>query len=97
MYYHELERIIQKVLEGVIGKEQLMEFLMDTFDCEKICDSNDLLVSDAYFCLMHYASGEENIVAEEWKYFLECFQGIRKYNMNEKNRIIAPYITKVEL
>ena len=66
-----------------------MEYLIDMFDCEKIYDSDDEMVTDAFFTLKHYASGEEDISKEEWLYFWDCLSGKCEYSVKEKMRITA--------
>lgn len=84
MYYNELKIIIEKIVKGDMGKDTLIEYLINNFDCEKIYASNDIMVTDAFFVLKHYASGEEDIFLEEWLYFLDCLEGRCKYNMERK-------------
>lgn len=91
-YRTALKAIIEKLLNGSLTKNNLQNELIYSFDCEVICDVGDLLVSDAYFTLTHFASGEENIVRQEWEYFLECLNGTRSYNIEEKLKLTAPYI-----
>ena len=82
-----MEKIIEKVVKGDIDKNVLMEYLIDDFDCEKIYDSDEELITDAFFTLKHYASGEEEVSKDEWMYFLECLAGEREYNIETKNII----------
>ncbi len=84
MYHNELRMIIEKVVKGDIEKYVLMDYLINNFDCEKIYDSDEKMVTDAFFTLKHYASGEENVKEEEWLYFLECLAGRREYSIEEK-------------
>ncbi len=56
---------------------------------KKIYDSDDLLVTDAYLSLLHFSFGEEAISKQEWLYFIRCFEGHCKYNMEEKIKISA--------
>ena len=51
-----MEKIIEKVVKGDIDKNVLMEYLIDDFDCEKIYDSDEELITDAFFTLKHYAN-----------------------------------------
>lgn len=51
MYHNEMEKIIEKVVKGDIDKNVLMEYLIDDFDCEKIYDSDEELITDAFFTL----------------------------------------------
>lgn len=87
MYYIEFEMIIKKILHEDFEKNLLLENLLDAFDCDKIYDSDDELLTDIYFTLKHYASGEEDIRKEEWQYFLDCMSGKCEYNTEEKMRI----------
>ena len=87
MYHNEMEKIIEKVVKGDIDKKVLMEYLIDDFDCEKIYDSDEELITDAFVTLKHYASGEEEVSKDEWMYFLECLAGKREYNMEAKMSI----------
>lgn len=84
MYYIEFEKIIKKVVDESVERNLLMEYLIDDFECDKIYDSDDEMLTDIYFSLKHYASGEEDIRKEEWQYFLDCLSGKREYNMEEK-------------
>jgi hypothetical protein len=43
-----------------------------------------MLVTDSYFSLLHFATGEEMVTDAEWKYFLDCLNGNRVYNLEEK-------------
>ena len=36
---------------------------------------------------LHYAGGEEEVSKDEWLYFLECLEGRREYNIEDKMRI----------
>lgn len=87
MYHNEMKKVIEKVVKGNIDKYVLMDYLMDSFDCEKIYDSDEELITDAFFTLKHYASGEEEVSKDEWLYFLECLEGRREYNIEDKMRI----------
>lgn len=89
MYHEELKEIIELVLKGNVERYVLMEYILNNFDCEKIYDSNDKVVTDVFFTLKHYASGEEEISNKEWSYFLDCLEGKCEYNIEEKMRIIA--------
>ena len=89
MYHNEMKIIIEKVVKGDMDKYVLMEYLIDNFDCEKIYESDEEMITDAFFTLKHYASGEEDVCEKEWLYFLECLAGRREYNMEEKMSIIT--------
>lgn len=81
MYYNELRMIIESVVERTIDRYIVMAYLKNTFDWEKVYDSEDLLVTDSFFALTHYAGGEEDISEKEWLY---CLEGRREYNIEEK-------------
>lgn len=87
MYHNEIKKIMEKLVKGDIDKYVLMEYLINNFDCEKIYDSDEEMITDAFFTLKHYASGEEDVSEGEWLYFLECLEGRREYNIEEKMRI----------
>lgn len=75
-----------------MNKYEIMEYLINNFDCEKIYESDEELVTDAFFTLKHYASSEEDVSEGEWMYFLECLAGRREYNMEEKMSLtIKPF------
>ena len=89
MYYYELIQMIKRILSGTIDKTILAEYLIDSLDCEKVYESDDVLLTDVFFSIKHFASGEEEIGKEEWLYFMECLLGEREYNIAEKMRIAA--------
>ena len=84
MYNIEFETLIKKIVDKKLEKDKILEYLMDVVECDKIYDSDDEMVTDIYFTLKHYASGEEEISKEEWQYFLDCLSGKCEYNMEEK-------------
>ena len=84
MFYKELKQIISLVLQQGLSGQSLMEVLMTNVDPTKIYASDDMLVTDSYFSLLHYAIGEEIVTDAEWKYFLDCLNGNRVYNLDEK-------------
>ena len=85
MYYKEVVEIIELILSNqFVPGEKLLNYLISTFDCEKIYNSEDMLLTDVFFTLKHYASGEEEVDRTEWIYFLECLNQKRVYKMEEK-------------
>ena len=88
MFYEELKHIIRSVLEQGLGGQSLMEVLTANINPTEIYASDDMLVTDSYFSLLHYAIGEEIVTDAEWKYFLDCLNGNRVYNLDEKLQMI---------
>ena len=84
MYYKEFKKIIESIIQKDLDREVLIDILLTTFDCEKIYESDDKLITDIYFSLKHFACGEEIIGDKEWLYFLDCLNGKRKYKFEEK-------------
>lgn len=84
MYDHELKTFIQAILTDTISPSQLTERLIHTIDWTKIYESEDQLTTGAFFALKHYATGEEDTSDIEWKYFINCFDGKCKYDMDQK-------------
>lgn len=89
MFYTEFEAIINAVRKGGLSGEKLIDTIISQIDSRKIYDSDDILSSDIYFTLMHYASGEEQITDAEWVYFLQCLKGERSYSLDDKNEKMA--------
>ena len=84
MYYEELKQIIRSVLQQGLSGQSLTEALTANVKPTEIYASDDMLVTDSYFSLLHYATGEEMVTDAEWKYFLDCLNGNRFYNLEEK-------------
>ena len=84
MFHEELKQIIRSVLQQSLSGQSLMEVLTANVDPTIIYGSDDMLVTDSYFSLLHYATGEEMLTDAEWKYFLDCLNGNRVYNLDEK-------------
>ena len=87
MYYEELKSLIGAVLRQGLRGEALADELAKSVDCTKIYESEDRLATDAYFSLLHYAAGEEEIPPAEWEYFLDCLNGDREYNLEDKLKL----------
>ena len=89
MYYSELLKIVGEILGGKVEKRTVMDYLMNNVDSVEIYDSDDMLLTDVYFTLIHYATGEEEVSRGEWIYFEECLSGEKEYSMEEKMHIAA--------
>ena len=87
MYYNEFIQIIEKILTEKISKKNLEEYLIYSFDSDKIYESDDVLLTDVFFTLKHYASGEEIISKNEWIFLKKCLLGECEYSIDEKMRI----------
>ncbi len=84
MFYEELKQIIGYVLQQRLSGQPLMEVLTTNVNPTEIYASEDMLVTDSYFSLLHFATGEEMVTDAEWKYLLECLNGNRIYSLDEK-------------
>ena len=87
MYYEEFKSLIGAVLRQGLRGNALADALAKSVDCGKIYESEDRLATDAYFSLLHYAAGEEEIPSAEWESFLDCLNGDREYNLEDKLKI----------
>lgn len=87
MFYEELKQIIGLVLQQSLSGQSLMKTLTEKVNSEAIYASDDMLVTDLYFTLLHYATGEEMVSDAEWKYFLDCLNGNKDYNLDVKLQI----------
>ena len=84
MFHEELKQIIKFVMEQGLSGKALTAVLTAKINPAEIYESDDMQVTDAYFSLLHYATGEETVPDAEWKYFLGCLNGDRDYNLDEK-------------
>ena len=84
MFHEELKQIIRSVLQQGLSGQSLMDALTANVNPTEIYASDDMLVTDSYFSLLHFATGEEMVTDAEWKYFLDCLNGNRVYNLEEK-------------
>lgn len=82
-----MKEILEKIVKNEINKSILRKYLINNFDYEKIYDCNEMIITDVFFSLKHYAEEEENIEQAEWIYLLECLEGKRTYNLEEKYAI----------
>ncbi len=90
MIYEELKQIIGSVMEQGLSGPALRVSLTANIDPSEIYASDDMLVTDSYFSLLHYATGEEMVTDAEWKYFLACLNGDRDYSLDEKLQLTDP-------
>ena len=84
MFYEELKQIIKSVMEQGLRGKALTAVLTANISPAEIYESDDMLVTDAYFSLLHFATGEEMLTDAEWKYLLDCLNGNRIYSLDEK-------------
>ena len=90
MIYEVLKQIIESVMEQGLSGPVLMAALTANINSSEIYESDDMLVTDSYFSLLHYATGEEMVSDAEWEYFLACLNGDRDYSLDEKLLMIDP-------
>lgn len=91
MYYSELIQIIDEILNGKIDRKNIGKYLIETFDYERIYDSDDELLTNAFFTLTHYASGEEEINKTEWTYLMDCLMGKSEFSIEKRYVTTYPY------
>ena len=84
MFYEELKQIIRLVLQQGLSGQALMDVLTADVNPTEIYASDDMLITDSYLSLLHYATGEEMVTDAEWKYLLDCLNGSRIYSFDEK-------------
>ena len=77
--------------DGLSG-DQPADTLIKQADCREIEESDDMLATDIYFSLMHYARGKEKITDTELMYFLQCLRGERSYSLEDKMRLFRQEI-----
>ena len=53
--------------------QPLMKVLTEKVSPAEIYASDDMLVTDPYFSLLHFATGEETVTDAEWKYLLDIY------------------------
>lgn len=87
MFYEELKQIILLVMNQGLSDQALMNMLIEKMNPTEIYTSDDMLVTDSYFSLLHYVSGEEMVMDDEWKYVLVCLNGDRSYSLDDKLQI----------
>ena len=87
MFYEEFKSLIGAVLHQGLRGEAQADALAKSVDCTKIYESEDRLATDVFFSLLHYAAGEEEIPPAEWEYLLECLDGDREYNLEDKLKL----------
>ena len=81
-----LRDIVIKIIAGEISVEEIKERIQNDLDANDIWECESLLITDCYYALKHIQ--EENISTKEWKYFVECFNNFRQYDLRDKNNFI---------
>jgi len=98
LYAEEFIRILRAVTENGLRGSELSEAVVRSIDPEQVYASEDRLITDLYFTLMHYAGGEEDVSGEEWTFFLQCLAGLRRYSAaNKRNALKTPGTEKTLL
>ena len=85
-YERILYDIVKKVIAGSISMDEIREKIQNDLEAYDIWESQSLLITDCYYALKHVQ--EENISLKEWKYFEECLNNSREYNLEEKKQFI---------
>lgn len=77
-----LKNLVSKLINYEITKEKMADTLIREIDCDEVYNSNNLLITHCYFTLKHVY--EEKITRNELIYFLDCFNGEKLYNLEDK-------------
>lgn len=84
-----LAEIIKKYLSKSIDEHQTVMELVMRLNPEEIYNITDEpMITDCYFAIKHLEEEGFETTKAELQYFLECFTGIRQYNLDEKNKCI---------
>ena len=87
MFEAVLKEIVSRIVSKTISKTEIREKVQNELETKDIWESDNFLITDCYYALKHI--DEEEISIYEWKYFLECFKGHRKYDLKEKIKFIS--------
>lgn len=84
-----LNDISRKYLAMEIDEEKVQVRLIEELDPEEIYEiEDDMVITDCFFALKHLNETGYETSHTEIEYFVECFSGIREYNLEEKNKAI---------
>ena len=81
-----LREIVTKIIASKISIDEINERIKDDLETNDVWENESLLITDCYYALKHIQ--EENISIKEWRYFLECFNNSRQYNLEDKKYFI---------
>lgn len=87
-----LKSIISQILSATIEYEELQKRAIKELDTKNVWESNCMLTTDCYFAIKHCA--EEEITIAEWRYLLDCLNGVRQYRIEDKVAYIDSFIRK---
>ncbi|NBJ14078.1 MAG: hypothetical protein FNP40_00575 [Dehalobacter sp. 4CP] len=76
------------IFEGV-DRYEIVDELIEKIDINEIYSSDDFVISDCFYAIKHLTEDKYETSINELKYFLECFEGLREYNLEEKNNVIT--------
>ena len=87
-HFEVLIELLYSIKNNKISPSEVEEWLIKEINPEFIYTQEDTLLTDLYFTVLHFSFGEENISDSEFEYFKECIRGIRRHNLDEKNKFI---------
>lgn len=83
-YYDIILSALKLVQENKVSKLELEKYLHSKVVFEEIYSSEDSLLTDAFFTILHYVFDEENITQQEITYLIECLEGERVHSFEQK-------------
>lgn len=94
---NEIIEILSEIIKSYINKnldehQTVMQLVMKLNPEEIYNITDEPKITDCYFAIKHLEEEKFETTKSELRYFLECFSGLRQYNLNEKNQ----YIEKLE-
>jgi len=92
------EKIAQSIMKVIIecylnyecDSDEAVSKLFKYVDLLKLLDSNaTMFTTDCYYTIKHLTEAGYETTKAELEYFMDCFNGKRKYDTDEKNELIS--------
>lgn len=81
-----LRSLVREVIQGETPRERIRLRVWEELDTREVWNMDELFITDCYYALKHME--EEVISPWEWRYFQECLEGKRTYQLEEKLRYL---------
>jgi len=85
--------IINDYLDKRMSREETVDRLLVSIDIDVIHRTDaELMVTDCYYSIKHLTENGYETTDFELAYFRECFDGAKKYDMDEKMNLARKHI-----
>lgn len=86
-----MRELIEKYLNSVLTKEEIIDLLINKYHLEEIIEMNSELLVDSYIAIKHLTEEGFETTNAELIYLQHCLGGTREFSREDRDRFIIQH------